>query len=122
MKRGSRQEQTTQRDRGVNPRALGTNPRAMKRVQRAMEKNGWTPEMQAPGDKLLPKWLRFEVMKRDGFCCVYCGARPADGVRLQVDHIVPRAKGGSDDPQNLTTSCQPCNSGKGARDLDEAWI
>lgn len=54
---------------------------------------------------------RFEIFKRDGFRCVYCGAAPTSTV-LHVDHVVPKSKGGSDDPSNLVTSCQSCNGGK----------
>lgn len=69
--------------------------------------------------KALSKKTRFEVFKRDGFCCQYCGAHPP-GVLLEVDHIVPVAAGGKNDIDNLVTSCQDCNRGKGARDLTVA--
>lgn len=59
---------------------------------------------------------RFEVFKRDGFCCQYCGATPP-GVLLHVDHINPIALGGGNDSDNLVTACQACNLGKGARSL-----
>jgi hypothetical protein len=61
---------------------------------------------------------RFEVFKRDGFTCMYCGRKVPDVV-LEVDHIVPRAKGGGDEVDNLITSCLDCNRGKGDRLLDE---
>lgn len=64
----------------------------------------------------LGKRVRFDVFKRDGFQCQYCGATPPS-VILQVDHIQPVADGGSNDADNLVTSCQPCNIGKGARAL-----
>lgn len=54
---------------------------------------------------------RFEVFKRDEFTCRYCGKKSPDVV-LEVDHIVPKCDGGSDDPMNLATSCWACNSGK----------
>jgi len=66
--------------------------------------------------KAISKKLRFEVFKRDGFKCQYCGVVPTQEV-LQVDHIVPVAEGGENDMDNLITSCQPCNIGKGARNL-----
>lgn len=63
---------------------------------------------------------RFEVFKRDGFTCRYCGRTPDDeGVKLEVDHITPRADGGSDDLTNLVTSCWDCNHGKAAKSLDD---
>ena len=62
--------------------------------------------------------MRFEVLKRDGFQCRYCGARAPD-VMLEVDHIDPVSLGGSDDFLNLTTACQDCNRGKSNIPLDE---
>jgi hypothetical protein len=67
------------------------------------------------------KRLRFEVLKRDGFRCHYCGATPV-GALLQVDHVIPRAEGGTDDPANLITACTPCNSGKSSVSLDESRL
>lgn len=64
--------------------------------------------------KAIGKKLRFDVFKRDGFKCMYCGAHPP-GVLLHVDHINPVAEGGGNDIDNLVTSCEPCNLGKGAR-------
>jgi hypothetical protein len=68
--------------------------------------------------KPLSKKLRFEVLKRDTFTCQYCGAKAPD-VILNVDHMHPVAKDGSNDLINLITSCQDCNFGKGARTLDD---
>lgn len=56
--------------------------------------------------------LRFQVLRRDDFACVYCGACPSDGVKLHVDHVTPRAAGGKDIIGNLVTSCAECNLGK----------
>lgn len=56
--------------------------------------------------------LRFQVLKRDGYRCQLCGATAADGARLEVDHKVPRARGGTDDESNLWVLCLPCNRGK----------
>lgn len=54
---------------------------------------------------------RFEIFKRDGFVCQYCGSTPPS-VTLHVDHIHPVAKGGTNDGSNLITSCSACNQGK----------
>lgn len=64
--------------------------------------------------KAISKKVRFEIFKRDGFKCQYCGAHPP-GVLLHVDHIRPVADGGGNEDDNLVTSCEPCNLGKGAR-------
>ena len=60
---------------------------------------------------LSPK-LRYEILKRDRNTCKGCGARAPD-VELEVDHIVPVSRGGSDEPSNLKTLCKGCNIGKG---------
>lgn len=57
------------------------------------------------------KRLRYEILRRDGFRCRYCGATPAEA-ELRVDHVVPEALGGPSVPSNLATACHPCNSGK----------
>jgi hypothetical protein len=57
------------------------------------------------------KRLRYEILRRDNHACRYCGAT-APGVKLNVDHVIPQALGGSDKPTNLVTACSPCNSGK----------
>lgn len=59
---------------------------------------------------------RFDVLKRDGFTCQYCGRRPPEVV-LHVDHIVPRVEGGRDEAENFAASCSDCNLGKGPRPL-----
>jgi hypothetical protein len=56
-----------------------------------------------------------EVIARDGERCVYCRI----SVATTLDHITPRSRGGTHDPSNLTPSCRPCNSSKGARTPDE---
>lgn len=61
--------------------------------------------------KQLSKKTRFEVFKRDGFSCQYCGANPPNVV-LECDHIDSVSKGGSNEIDNLITSCFDCNRGK----------
>lgn len=73
-------------------------------------------ENKKPRRKSISKKIRFEVFKRDGFTCQYCG-RMAPDVVLEVDHINPVANGGDNDIMNLVTSCQDCNRGKGKRRL-----
>jgi hypothetical protein len=65
----------------------------------------------ANGSRSISLRKRFFVMKRDEFTCTLCGAS-GRGVRLEVDHKVPRAKGGTDDLDNLQTLCFNCNRGK----------
>jgi 5-methylcytosine-specific restriction endonuclease McrA len=56
---------------------------------------------------LLEKWQRR---------CAYCGAKD---VPLQVEHIVPRARGGSNRVSNLTLACESCNQKKGSQTASE---
>lgn len=71
--------------------------------------------------KPISQKLRFEVFKRDSFTCHWCG-RSAPNVVLEVDHIEPVSKGGTNDIFNLITSCKECNRGKGARKIDDDSI
>jgi len=59
--------------------------------------------------------VRIRVYKRDRFQCTYCGV-PGTEAELEVDHIVPLAKGGSNHMSNLTTACRKCNAKKGTHD------
>lgn len=80
--------------------------------------------------KPLSKGKRFDIFRRDGFTCQYCGRQPPEAV-LHVDHITPVVEGGTNDDMNLVTSCRDCNLGKGKKlldnppqrpDADLAWL
>jgi 5-methylcytosine-specific restriction endonuclease McrA len=58
--------------------------------------------------------VRWDVLKRDHYTCLRCGRHPPD-CELNVDHVVPLAAGGNNDPANLQTLCFDCNQGKKAR-------
>ena len=64
--------------------------------------------------------LGFEVkeylLEKWGRTCAYCGA---ENVPLEVEHIHPRSKGGSDRVSNLTLACTKCNQKKGNRPVEE---
>jgi 5-methylcytosine-specific restriction protein A len=45
-------------------------------------------------------------------CCARCGCEGSPGNPLSVDHIIPKARGGTNDRDNLQTLCHKCNSGK----------
>jgi diadenosine tetraphosphate (Ap4A) HIT family hydrolase len=59
--------------------------------------------------------LRYEVLKTAKFRCELCGI-PADERALEVDHIVPRNKGGTNEIANLQALCFSCNAMKRDRD------
>jgi hypothetical protein len=60
---------------------------------------------------------RVRILERDGRTCRYCG-EPA----TSVDHVMPYARGGSDDDGNLVAACYWCNTTKGCRTPDEAGM
>jgi 5-methylcytosine-specific restriction endonuclease McrA len=66
--------------------------------------------------ELLGYEVREYLLEKWGRTCAYCRAT---GLPLQVEHIVPRARGGSDRVSNLTLACGPCNQRKGARTAAE---
>lgn len=67
------------------------------------------------------KRLRYEILRRDSHTCRYCGAS-APSTPLRVDHVTPVALGGTDTPDNLVTSCEPCNSGKSSSTVDATLV
>lgn len=58
------------------------------------------------------------VLERDGYQCAYCSTM--DGP-MEVDHVFPVSKGGSDDLQNLVCACRSCNRSKGAKTVAD-WV
>ena len=75
---------------------------------------GWRPYQRPPldeGERFYSSqaWrdLREAAKRRDGYCCVKCGAR---GGRLIVDHLRPRRDGGSDTLDNLRCLCSACDN------------
>ena len=65
-----------------------------------------------------PKGLKRELMKRQDNTCVYCGYRRIART-LDIDHIVPVVRGGSNDIGNLQVICRPCNQRKGIQSDEE---
>ncbi len=61
----------------------------------------------------------FCIFERDGFKCIYCGKSSIeDGVKLNVEHIVPIKQGGKSEVSNLITSCKKCNAEKSIKIID----
>lgn len=67
------------------------------------------------------KRTRYEVLRRDNHACRYCGGIAPD-VKLTVDHVMPKALGGSDDPSNLVAACRDCNYGKASTMPDDPLV
>lgn len=83
-----------------------------------------TQAMQNPGingveyqqGELAGYEVREYLLEKWGRQCAYCGAK---NVPLEVEHIVPKAKGGSNRVSNLAISCRNCNEAKGSLDIKE---
>ncbi|WP_331737144.1 RNA-guided endonuclease IscB (plasmid) [Streptomyces canus] len=60
--------------------------------------------------------VREYLLAKFGRACIYCGVTR---VPLNIDHVHPRSKGGSDRTSNLVLACVPCNQAKGNRDVRE---
>jgi 5-methylcytosine-specific restriction endonuclease McrA len=70
----------------------------------AVERNITKP----PSRDRIPEDVKLVVWTRDGGVCVKCGAAR----ELQFDHVIPFARGGSNEPTNLQILCKPCNLAK----------
>lgn len=62
---------------------------------------------------------RRNLFDRDKYTCQYCGDKPA---KLEVEHVIPRAQGGKNTWQNVTTACRTCNAYKRDRTPEQAGM
>lgn len=60
--------------------------------------------------------VREYLLEKWGRECAYCGVKDKP---LQVEHIIPKSKGGTNRPSNLTLACECCNQAKGNRSVEE---
>jgi len=90
----------TRRSRCAHCTGLRRRPRNQ-RNNAARGGNGWTWQR-----------MRKSVLERDGYRCTGCGGI---GVKFEVDHIVPLAAGGSNEPENLRTLCIHCHASRTRR-------
>ncbi|MGI6081755.1 MAG: RNA-guided endonuclease IscB [Limnochordia bacterium] len=60
--------------------------------------------------------VREYLLEKFNRTCVYCGSR---NVPLEIEHLVPRSRGGSDRVSNLALACTPCNQRKGNQTAEE---
>lgn len=66
-------------------------------------------------------FTRKNLCRRDGLRCQYCGRKPTIE-ELTIDHVVPRAQGGSTGWTNCVLACAACNRRKGGRTPDQAGM
>ena len=56
------------------------------------------------------KELRRSILERDNFLCQFCGlGGKSSDIILEIDHILERSRGGTDDPSNLRVLCSTCH-------------
>ena len=66
---------------------------------------------QRAGNSSQWKKIRKRIIARDQGICAYCGVENA----TTVDHVVPVARGGDDNENNLVCACVSCNTSKGKK-------
>ena len=73
-----------------------------------------------PSRALSSDWrsVRKIIFARDGHECAYCGDTEGP---FEIDHKLPRSRGGANDPDNLAVACRPCNRRKRAMTVEE-WM
>lgn len=81
-----------------------------------IEKRGLAPwQHRKKSAGYVPGSLRYDVIRRAKGRCEACGVSGEERA-LEVDHILPRNRGGADDPSNLQALCYLCNAQKRDRD------
>ncbi len=65
------------------------------------------------------RFSRYNIFARDRNTCQYCGERCPRG-ELNLDHIIPRSRGGTSTWENVVCSCHECNRKKGGRTPEQA--
>ena len=66
-----------------------------------------------------PSFSRSNVFVRDAFTCQYCGELKL-AADLNLDHVMPRSRGGATSWENIVASCYPCNQRTAGRTPEEA--
>lgn len=63
--------------------------------------------------------FKFIIFARDDCQCFYCDRFLDDSTEIQLDHLLPRSQGGTDEASNIVTSCKRCNRKKANTLLDD---
>jgi 5-methylcytosine-specific restriction endonuclease McrA len=67
------------------------------------------------------RFSRFNIFARDNNTCQYC-SKSLPRPELNLDHVVPRSRGGTSTWENIVCSCHHCNRRKGGRTPEEAGM
>lgn len=88
--------------------------RAMQKARRDRMKRPVVPKEKEPEYSSLDTNPRFEIYKRDGYLCYYCGINVLElsATQATLDHIYPESLGGKSVASNLVTACKTCNCNK----------
>lgn len=57
------------------------------------------------------------LLERENYYCIYCGIH-ASQTKMEIEHVIPRSKGGTNSLNNLVLSCETCNQVKGNQDVE----
>lgn len=92
----------------LQPRLLAAKPKATR---------GWQPDSRRGNRHQRGygwEWekLRARILERDSWLCQACLETDRVTVATQVDHIIPKSQGGSDNEDNLQAICAPCHAEK----------
>lgn len=98
-------------------KTIGTEEMVLRIIGASLYRNIFPNKKSAR--KQIPVRMRWEVLQRDNFKCVYCG-RTGEDTELHIDHKIPVKKGGKNTLDNLVTACCDCNLGKGTKDVKES--
>lgn len=82
-----------------------------------------------PGDaggpgagKNFPQKIKDQAREESNNTCVFCGgqtARSPGPNRSEIDHAIPKSRGGNNTPKNAQNTCRTCNRSKGAKTTQE---
>ena len=90
------------------------------------ERTGWRRHQQKLGSNAQRgygyQWqlLRKRILIRDDYCCVVCAKKGRLTEAREVDHIIPKAQGGTDAESNLQSICKPCHKIKTQKESQNA--
>jgi 5-methylcytosine-specific restriction endonuclease McrA len=87
-----------------------SHEKALSKIQREVDAFENFERLEANHSAPIPERVRMFVWQSDGGRCVTCGCQE----RLEYDHIIPLAAGGSNTERNIQLLCEPCNRKKGA--------
>lgn len=91
--------------------AILREERTLERIKREVAAFENLDRLPSARRERIPDAVRLFVWQRDEGRCVLCGS----GERLEYDHIIPVAEGGSSTERNIQLLCETCNRRKGRR-------